>query len=95
MTLTDEQLTILKEAEPDNFIVIRFSWTVSYIFPFEEGMSLLQSMRKMEQLADTSGESKLVTPVDYDGFTVSVLPRSLYIEYKMNDLLNVGKTTNV
>ena len=52
-------------------------------------------MRKMEQLTETSGESKLIIPVENDGFTVNVLPRSLYIEYKMNDLLNVGKTINV
>jgi len=86
--LTTEQIAILKSADPSNYISIRFSYSMKYILPFEDGVKLLQCLQKVEQIDDEK-----ITPVKYDSsFDVTIISKEDYIEYKMNHLLNKDKT---
>ena len=88
-TYTEEQLEILKNAKPDNYITIRFTYSCELIFPFEDGIALLKHMNKAEQF----GEADTITPVVFDSVSqVRLLSQTEYIQRKMKHLLEPNPT---
>lgn len=89
--LTTQEMAVLKEANPSNYISVRFSYSIKYILPFDDGIKLLECLQKAEQIDD-----KKITPIQYDSsFDITIMSKEDYIEYKMNHLLNKDEDTNV
>lgn len=83
--ITKEQLVLLKEAEPNNYIVITIGWSIKMVLPFKAGVSFLTTLQTAEKLDD----GKIISMSSKDTLDFSILSKEEYIAAKMNHLLNI------
>ena len=86
---TQSQLKALKEASPESYLRIKFTWTTEFVLPYEDGISLLKTFYKAEVLNDDFNDkanSKII-PLDSEaGPAIKILSKEDYIHFKMNYL---------
>lgn len=85
----------LKEVKADkpgsNYLVINFRFGHQYIFPYKEGLSVLQAFEAAEELTSNYTDSiPSVTPLSLDTYTVNQLSAQDYHDFKIAQLLGVA-----
>jgi len=92
--ITEEMLNKLlgqaaEEIKEDNYIQIHISWSFDFILNYNDGMAVLEKLRKAESMEDVSGQ-KAIRPFKGD-VDFKILSRSKYIEMKLLYLLDKHK----
>jgi len=80
---------LLKLAE--NFVTIKFDYGREYVFPYPEGIALMELFRHAEQLDTTDYENNTITPINSDNAPIlKPLSQKEYIDKKMSHILGVS-----
>lgn len=81
--ITSEQIQMLQDADPSNYIIIDLSWTLRFVLPFVDGIAFISALQKMEKI-----EEGLIFPIeDGDKPNFQLISKERYIEMKMKYLL--------
>lgn len=93
-----EEIYIMKQPKPPtnaeilktkkNYIKIKFGYSRCYIFPYEEGMGVMQHFVNAEAYDTSDYENPIITPLSKDGSPeMEILSEKMYIDLKMSHLL--------
>lgn len=76
----------MSEKKEQNYVIIEFGWSSSYILPFEDGMKLLEGFQHAFQLdKDNNGEHKIIDMKE--GPKVTLLSGAQFKKMQMLELL--------
>lgn len=94
MSLTKEDLIKARQAVSaneckDNYMVITFGYSDEIILPYKDGVSLMSTLNKAEQLSG-SYDDKRISPIDKSIVEARIMSRANYELHKMAVILNVS-----
>lgn len=75
----------------DNFMVVRLSYDVHLVLPYQDGIALMAAMANAENMEDEySREKRRIVPLVRDKITSSPLSRKEYEDIKIAALLGIS-----
>ena len=73
---------------PDNYIKIEFDYNCSYIFPYDDGITILNMFKNAEEYNTENYENHTIIPLKNTP-TTTVIANQQYKNMKMAALLNI------
>lgn len=73
-----------------NYIRISFGYNSDYVFPFDQGIALLEQFKIAEKYDRSDYSNPKITPIDHE-MEAKILSRDSYINLKMRHLLGVSE----
>ena len=89
MTYQEALATSKKENILDNYLMITIRYDVCFVLPYKEGVALLQTLGKAEQLYTPYQEKHRINGIDTDTIKVNIMPASTYRHYKIAALMGL------
>ena len=80
----------MSKAADDSLVLIEFGYSNKYIFPYADGIAILDRFKNAEQWDGSDYKNPTIKPLD-DGPTLSILSRDKYQEMKTLHLLGISK----
>jgi hypothetical protein len=87
----EEAIKKVNTSSNNNWMIVNFTWGKTLIFPWEDGLKVLNAFKQAEMLVDDYDLIKTkIEPAKQDTITVALLPDKKYKDIKVAELLGMS-----